>query len=185
MSRSIYYVLPDGNTYRSLCNFSVDPGVFLDLGELFRDGNAIGDAWDPPEVYLYEEAGEDAKPISQFPSLAGFFVIDRTALDILYPIIEPTVIEVLPLPSVIEGLSVLNIEKVDCIDHSKAQFEYFSSGRIMRVQRFAFIQEKLNGKHIFRLNEEGYSKVFVDDVFKTAVEENGLHGLLFFALDQI
>jgi len=185
LTSSVWYVLPDGDTYRSLSSSGVDPGVFLDLAELFREGNAIGRNWNPPEVHLWQEAGEEGKPIGHFPAFAGFFVVDQEALEILNPVVQSTLIEVLPLPCSISRLFVLNIQKVNCIDHSRAQFEYFSSGRIMRVKRFAFIQASLDGKHLFRLSEESFAKVFADDVFKNAVENNELHGLKFFALDQI
>ena len=184
MNNPVWYVLHDSDTYRSLSNPSVHPRVFLDLAERFRDGKVIGDAWDPPYLYLDEETGEDSKPMGSFPGFSGFFVIGKTALEVLYPIIESTIIEILPLPCSVEGLSVLNIKKVDCIDHSRSRFRYFSSGKIMRVERFAFVQQNLEGKHIFRLEEESFAKVFADDVFKTSVEENELHGLSFFALDQ-
>jgi len=181
----MWYVLPDADTYRSLRSSGVHPGVLLDLAELFRDGKAIGAKWNPPEVQLWEEAGEQAKPMGQFPAFGGFFVIDQTALEILRPVIQSTIIEALPLPCSIEGLSVLNIQRVDCIDHSRAELKYFSSGRIMRVSKFAFVQTNLKGKHLFRLGEESFLKVFADDIFKHAVEKNGLHGLRFFALDQV
>ena len=185
MSHSIWRVISDGNTYRSLDNPSVNPGVFLDLNDMLRDGKAIGETWDPPELYLYDEPGEESKPISNFPCFSGFFVIDKRALENLYPVIESSIIEILPLPSSIEDLSVLNIEMLDCIDHSRSQFKHFSSGRIMRVEKYAFVQRNLIDKHIFRLPEESFTKVFVDDEFKTIVEENELHGLLFYPLDQV
>ena len=125
----MWYVIRDSDTYRSFQNTATDGS--LGLLERFRIGDALGDAWDPPVLRLYDEAGEEAKPISHFPGCAGFFVIDRFALNALYPIIEPTIIEILPLPSPVGDLSVLNLKKVDCIDHSRAQFKYFKSGRIM------------------------------------------------------
>jgi hypothetical protein len=184
LKNSVYRLLPDSNSYRTLGNPSVHPKVLIELDELFRDGKQIGDAWHPPFAYLTEDEGEITKPIGSFPAGPGLFVIDQDALRILLPIIESTIIEILPLPAAITGLSVLNIMKVDCIDHNKSRFKYFPSGRIMRIERFEFVGYKLEGRHIFRLEEESFAKIFADDFFKNAVEENGLQGLLFLPLDQ-
>jgi hypothetical protein len=183
MSSIVWYVIRDSDTYRSLQN--TDPDGSHDLLELFRSGDALGDAWDPPVFRLYDEAGEEAKPVGHFLGCAGLFVVNRFALDILFPIIEPTLIEILPLPSPLGDLSVLNLKKVDCIDHSTAQFKYFKSGRIMRVDKYAFDEDRLHGRHLFRLPAESFTKVFADAIFKTTVEMNGLSGLSFLPLDQI
>jgi hypothetical protein len=177
--------MPDSNIYRSLGNTSIHPRDFINLTEQFRDGKEIGKNWNPPTVNYYNEPSENQRKIGHFPSCSSLFVIDKKALDILYPVINTTIIEILPLPSLVGNLSVLNIAFLDCIDHSKSKFEYFSSGKIMRVEKFALVESNLANKHIFRLKEESFAKVFADDTFKMIVEDNQLDGLVFYAVEHV
>ena len=60
---------------------------------------------------------------------------------------------------------------------NKSEFDYFRSGRIMRVKKFIFIPERIEGKDIIMLN--GWMQVVVSDNFKHVVEENNLIGVTF------
>jgi len=187
MAKRIWKTSPDSGTYRSLDNPAVHPRDDLAMLELFRGGMPVGDRWDPPEYGLFEDPGDSLKPIGDFLGFGGapFLVVNSRALALLHPTVKDDLVEVLPLRSTLGELAVLNIGLVDCLDHSSSKLSYFSSGGIMSIDVYSFIYKRIQRKHIFRLPEEPMSGIFVDDAFKTIVEENRLEGLIFRGLSQV
>ena len=184
---SIWKIMEDPNTYRSLTTPDLSDGEAIDIGALFRSGGALGASWKPVHVELWENGDEAKKPIGDFPCLSGLapLAISARALEVLYPLIKDTV-EVLDLITKppLGKFYALNIFFADCLDHSKSVFVRFDDGRIMRVEKYAFRPHCLEGKHLFRLPEK-WPSVFADDVFKQAVEENGLEGLGFYPVPMV
>jgi hypothetical protein len=78
------------------------------------------------------------------------------------------------------------METIDCLDveHSEG-VERFSDGGVMDVERYCLKTSMLAGKHIFKLPRETLGRLLVDDVFRDAVEKNGLTGLEFVALPTV
>ena len=107
--------------------------------------------------------------------------IDDVALDALSGILSHSKIEILPLICKEKNLYAINVLDVcditDILDMNKSEFDYFRSGRIMRVKKFIFIPERIEGKDIIMLN--GWMQVVVSDNFKHVVEENNLIGVTF------
>ena len=173
-------MVPDPDTYRSLVIFDT-PVAGWEIQEQFRSGESVVDSWTPIPVRLFEEEGEEPKPLGDFPSLfAGVPpVFSKKALDVLTPLIGDS-IEALPLAGVGDDFCVINVEVVDCLDQQRSKYERFeSSGRIAYITRYVFRENCLENKHIFRIPELPLSAVFVSDAFKALVEVNDLQGLIF------
>ena len=178
----IWHIMEDPNNYRSLTTPDLSSDERLDIGALFRSGHALGDKWKPVRVELWENGDEARKPIGHFPCLSGLapLSISAQALKVLSPLIHNQ-IEVLDLITEppLGTFYALNIFFADCLDHTKSVLVRYTDGGIMDVDKYAFRPKCLEGKHLFRLPEV-WTYVFADDVFKQAVEQNGLGGLVFY-----
>ncbi|WP_397376181.1 imm11 family protein [Paenibacillus sp. sptzw28] len=89
--------------------------------------------------------------------------------------------EILPLvhePFAVYAINVLNV--INCIDYSRAEPKKLSSGTLIGFNRFAFHEQLLTGKHIFKIPEMLSTKIFVSDQFKAKVEEHKLTGFAFY-----
>lgn len=148
--------------------------------ELF-DGRPLRDAWTPATVEIDQEAG--SRPASDFPSLLNHVpVFSARALEVLKEILASRG-EVLPLNCVAcEGgpyfaFNVMTV--IDALDLSKSEIKHFSSGRIMRVVRYEFLEDRLGNLPIFKISQLPKSKVFVSDHFVAAIEASKLTGFSF------
>jgi hypothetical protein len=151
----------------------------------FSFGAVLGAKWKPVRVELFEEIGEEKKPVGNFPSMGGStpLAISAHALNILYPLIKDNV-EILDLITSVDKFHALNVFTSSCLDHSRSELERSPDGRVLWVKTYAFQPECLQGKHIFRLPEM-WTYVFVDDIFKEVVERNKLGGLLFYKVSEV
>lgn len=70
----------------------------------------------------------------------------------------------------------LRVKQVDCLDYSRAEFFQFSSGR-RTVDKYAFLEDMLIGKYIFKIPED--TGVYVTQNFVDLVECKGLTGFSF------
>jgi hypothetical protein len=178
--------MEDPNEYRSLTTPWLSSDERLDVGALFRSGNPLGASWKPVRVELWENGDEARKPIGHFPCLSGLapLAISTQGLHVLLPLIQNQVeaLELITEPP-LGKFYALNILFADCLDHSRSVFLRFDDGRIMRVEKYAFRPNCLEGKHLFRLPEK-WPYVFADDVFKQAVERNKLEGLIFYKVPE-
>lgn len=181
MNKAVWRIVPASNMYRSLSQVDF-PGNYLELLEAFKSGGPIDDLWVPLSVHLFEDAGEEAKPLGDFPSLfAGVPpVFSKRAIKVLNPLIGDS-IEVLPLVGLEGNFSVINvIDVIDCLDRQRSEYVRFeNSEKIMYIEHYVFQEDCVENKHIFRIPEEIVSAVFVSDAFKTLVEQNRLEGLIF------
>lgn len=174
---AIWKIIPDPDLYD--CLYLVDASTqyieVFDSG-IFASGKRIGSSWIPIDVYI--EPGE--KP-GEFPSLPGGIplVFSERALRALEPLIS-TSIEALSLGCEAAKLYAINIlDIVDCLDYSRAHLTRFSdSGKIMRIEKFAFYDECVKGHHIFKIPELKVP-IFVSDAFKRTVDNHHLEGLIF------
>jgi hypothetical protein len=133
-----------------------------------------------PELYRDEEGEEEKKPIGDFVQLFGPS-INLKAKEILEPYIGNTV-EFLPLKTDLGTYFTLNVSLVDCLDVSRSELKRFHDGGIMRVERYAFYENRLKDIHLFHIPEIKGSRWFVSNEFKILVEANSLQGLLFYPI---
>lgn len=181
--KQLWTILDNGSEYRSF----VGPFIFqghevdgLEQVKLFNGNKNLLKDWIPPKLRLFRDKGENKKPIANF--MGGFIEIsiDEKALSILKSLIENNV-ELLPLDTEIGTYYGLHVREVDCLDKSRSLVKKFrNSDRVMRVEKYAFLMDKLDGIHIFRVVELGGSRLFVSGEFKKIIEENNLTGLIFY-----
>jgi len=109
----------------------------------------------------------------------GKLSISEKALSILEPIIRNQ-LELLPLETSIGPYFELNVKQLSCLDISKCDVARFkSSGRIMKINKYAFIDETIRGSNIFCSYELRGNTIFVSKLFTDTVESNKLTGVVF------
>jgi hypothetical protein len=142
--------------------------------------------WVAPAAHGFEDNPETE---GDFPSLSNFWrvpVMSRRAWDALRPLIGYCC-EALPIvhPTGSAYFVIHAMETVDCLDLARSEFtRNAATGRVNRVFRYAFRQDLLFGKHIFKLPLQSGGELLVDDGFRRVVEDFGLRGLLFEELQQ-
>ncbi|MFC7443159.1 imm11 family protein [Laceyella putida] len=90
--------------------------------------------------------------------------------------------EILPLIHLEKKYFAIHvINAIDAVDYDRAVVKELPSGFRLEFEKYAFINEKIEGKHIFRiyLDESLMWMVFISDELKKAVESNGLVGFKF------
>jgi hypothetical protein len=156
----------------------------VDLMKISKSGSTFGELWKPIEMEFYggektEVEIERTKPVGDFVQGIVTEAVSAKARHIIEPITMKDV-EFLPLNTEMGFYYELNVKQVDCLDISNSIVKRFeSSGRVMSVIKYRWLEDKLNGINIFRIPELRTSLTFVSDVFKSTVESNNLTGLFF------
>lgn len=72
---------------------------------------------------------------------------------------------------------LVNVKDViDCIDYEKLEYTTIPTGEIFWFDKYAFKEETIKDKNIFKSTEEPLGKAFVSEEFKRLVIENNLTG---------
>lgn len=156
-------------------NLGWDDSVSIDEIRSY-DGRSKKENWKPVRVKrLYD------RNYSNTPSLSSHVpVFDKVAVNTMKSLISKSV-EILPLlceDGEFFAINVINV--IDCIDYDNSSYEMYDHGkRIMCFNKYAFIEEKVKGKHIFKIIDEPRRSPFVSDEFKKLVEESNLTGFKF------
>ncbi|MGB8455800.1 MAG: DUF1629 domain-containing protein [Anaerocolumna sp.] len=165
------------NGFASLSSLDHDKSFEISIN---FDGRRFGSKWNPLEYTKYYEHKE--LPLSDAPfSVPGIPIFSIKAIECLKEVLGKNM-EILPVYIDEQEFYLLNVlEVVDCLDYDKSEIKYFSGEpkRIMKIVKYAFIEQKLNGKNIFRIKEQKRAGLFVTDKFKEAVEKSGLEGFEF------
>ena len=178
MSSTIWEIVPDSNRYNGL--YLANPSErYTEVFDTSKFGNrSLLESWIPP---LVELAHEQDMLDGDFPSLSGGIppVFSGKAASLLRPLFSKN-IELLPLRHGQQELYAVNVYEItDCLDHDHSKVTRFASSEgIMRIDSYAFKENCLEDRHIFRLPELR-ARIFVSDRFKETVESNGLRGLDF------
>src|SRR6516164_7488737 len=147
---SVYLYRPEADEYKSLRV----PGRLFDL---FDKKQPLAPTWRPLRVEGFHE--DIGRPMGDFPSsTSNMPILSARAWEVLKPLIGAEV-EELPIlvdSTVYYAIHVLDV--VDCLDYVHSQVERFSNGRMMMVTKYAFIEERIKGKHMFQL-PENYNSV--------------------------
>ena len=174
----IYEVVPNSDVYDALyCNDDSEYRLILRFfGYYPYHQDKSPKVWKPITVKI-----DPRHKKGDFPSLCPFLVFSSRARKVLQPLIG-NYVEFLPLKleGDLEQYAIAKIkQRTDCLDYSRAEFKRFpSSGRVMRVVKYAFKQGSLENKQFFNIPEQK-ARFFVSDKFKTCVESNNLEGLIF------
>ncbi|MBA4602064.1 imm11 family protein [Thermoactinomyces mirandus] len=148
------------------------------LADLLLQTSPLIDKWNNVEVLTIDE-GKDSDsphfwdcPVPVFSERAYYTVQDflrnkAEALSLNHP------------EKIFYAIHVLNA--IDAVDYQKAIIKQLDTGFRVGFEKYAFIEEKVEDEHIFRifLDDRIRSAVFVSDEFKKAVESDGLAGFQF------
>src|SRR5579884_1033891 len=143
--------------------------------------------WTPIVFHGFEDNPPDE---GDFPSLSDFWdipVLSQRAWDTLHPLIDYCC-EALPIihPTGKPFYIIHVMETIDCLDEARSEITRNPvTNRVSRIFRYALKTNRLRGKHIFKLPRESGAELLVDDVFRKAVEDNDLKGLIFKELPRI
>lgn len=173
----VYELYPLSNDFQLLTYKNQrDSAKLIDL----FDGSSISATWTPIELQVLTEERNQCRPVGDFPcNLCSALVLSSRAVGALRDLLESSG-ELLPVVAERGTYSLFNVTRVvDALDKVKSEFVYFTSGRIMRAKKYAFIEDSLRDVAIFKLPEFRKGRVFVNDVFVDRVGEAGLLGFGF------
>lgn len=140
------------------------------------DGQRKMKDWYPVQVKrMYD------REFSNTPGLSPHIpVFDEKAISILSDLVIGNA-EMLPLDCKDGKFYAVNVFNVlDCIDYEKAVYKTFRDGkRIMKFTKYAFIEKKIEGVHLFKIKDEPLKRPFVSDEFRKRVFDNNLLGFRF------
>lgn len=164
----IYKLEFDSNNYES---FNVIKDGNIDFPHLFN-GESILANWTPFE--LTRCYGNRKMPDAANLCIPLLF---KKALDSIFPLIKNDV-EVLPFSFEGETLFGINVLSVlDSLDRERSDLVMFpNSQKILDIKKYAFYDEVVRGKNIFKISDKKYGYIFVSEAFYKAIEENGLEG---------
>ncbi|SEM83736.1 imm11 family protein [Lihuaxuella thermophila] len=148
----------------------------LDRFEQF--GQPLEHDWKPIEMFVPDAKKE--LPKSDFPNfLTDVPIFNQNAKNAFYELLRPNG-EFLPV--IIEGekhYAFNTINRIDALDEEASDVKRFkSSGRIMKVIKYKFIPEKVQGQVIFKIPQDPGS-VYVSNTFLAKYQEHELTGLMF------
>jgi hypothetical protein len=163
-----------------------NPDVFDGLHPINDDDWDLVKFWGEPIAATWTPVAVKIDPVprkhreqahSDYPSLADPVVTEH-ALTVLRPLIADSV-EILPLAYPHEPLYALNVVRVlDCLDDDRLVYH---EGTTI-IEKYAFKPGSTEGQHIFKIKRL-LSRVFVSEEFKRRVDDAGLLGFHFFAVD--
>ena len=156
----------------------VTTGLFFNF-----DGSESADIWWPrPMERLHKRRRKLGDFISSYDS--GAMILERQAIEKLSPVLGR--IEILPLLCPFGDYRCVNVlGTVDCLDYENSEFSAFDypnpdgTPRVIMFQKYAFIPERLQGSHVFRLANTPKGGLYADDVFVEEVAKHGITGFEF------
>ena len=147
------------------------------LLEAFCDGKSLTDTWKPIPVQVDSSVGGPG----DFPSLDCHApVFSERAWLALEPLVGNSA-EALPLiyPRDRHYFVINVLDLVNCLDDARSEIVRYSDGGISHVRAYTFAVVRTANKHFFKIPETSGPEVLVSDRFISAVESNGLKGLIF------
>lgn len=163
---------PDPDRFHFLIPIDISPQELVELNRRFREAMSI-DNWRSPKLrFEYQAESGD------FPSfMGGIPTFTERAIHVLEPYLRNCVLLDLNVVGESQQSHSLVIPPiVDCLNKDKSQIQYFSSGRVMKVEAYVFSETP---EGIFRIPEEPISRIFVSDNFKLTAERSELKGFVF------
>lgn len=168
----------DVNLYEHVTLVDADNEEWIEFGSKFV-GKSIKDNWTPLKIKLIEHGGKLKK--GDIPYLSpGVPIFSKKAINVLNEYLSKNT-EILPIDFNGDEYSLINvINLLDGIDYKNSVIEYYSDKkRIMAFDKYAFIKEKVENQHIFKIVELPRADVFISDEFRNKVIESGLEGFKF------
>lgn len=142
------------------------------------NGTPIGDDW---KRYRVKRIKDDLSPgttLGDFPTLGAIPVFSERAVLALATLLRGNG-ELLPLDCAEGAYYAFNVTKVvDALNVQDSKVKWSSTGRVMRVEEYAFHADRLTGLTIFKIPEQ-LNRVLVTAVFTEAVYMAELVGFAF------
>lgn len=118
---------------------------------------------------------------SNTPGLSAHIpVFDKNAVDTMKDYLIGNA-EILPIFCEDKEFFIINVTRVlDCIDYQVSEYKTFRDGiRIRRFTKYAFIENKIENVHIFKIKDEPLRSPFVSDAFRRKILDSSLVGFKF------
>ena len=128
-----------------------------------------------PEGYEFSFLPGYLKKNYDVSIMDGFIGLRMKAYDALKDIIEPLG-EFIETKADGEPIVIFNLLTFGQEDLDKCEIEYFE-GSPVDCSKVQFVMDDVKNKPVFKSKLHGGSRLFCTDVFKQAVEDNGLTGL--------
>ena len=143
------------------------------------DGRSLAATWSPVAVSPADTPEDDAQ-LADCTILGTVPLLSDKAVSTLAPL-WGSHCEVLPVTYPRKHLFILNpLVVVDCLDEARSDLERFpSTGRVMLINRYVFVDRLLEGHSIFRIPQLLRAYVFVTESVPQAVAAAGLTGFSF------
>ena len=143
-------------------------------------GEPIGDRWTPLKVEVLRDDENKDRPSSDFPGAgASKPTFSSRALEALQDMLDSNG-ETLPLDCKDGEYWMFNVTRVvDALDEKNCEVKRFSDGGVMRVERYSFKPERIQGLAIFKILQFPCSDIYVTDLFVERVKAAGLTGFKF------
>ena len=170
----IWRLAADVNQY---ANFTSNPKLTHDQMLSF-DGRSKIEHWNPPVLQRIES---DSSPVGDAVGFDMGFLVSENAVS-LFSDLCPKSIEFLPLYYGNTEYYIPNVlGVVDCLDRQKSKCLYSSGSkqRVLMVNKYAFNEDLIDGKCIFRLKDEPFRGPFVTEKIVSAIRSSGLSGFCF------
>ena len=139
--------------------------------------------WVPlPVMRDYSVRDNMTKPLGDRVGIDAYvdpMVLSRRALDVLLPHIG-NLGQVLPLAFEEAEYSFFNVTNVvDALDEQHTDISRLPSGRISKIERYAFKPEAVRDQWLFKIPQQPGGFAFVTDQFVDLVKSSGLTGFKF------
>jgi hypothetical protein len=144
------------------------------------NGNSKRASWVPIPVRLVLKDEGKRLITSDAPWLGSHaLVFRRRVIDVLGTLLRNNG-EILPLNCKSADLSIFNVTNVvDALDERSSDLTRFSSGRLMRVNKYMFYSEVIRGLDLFKIPNLRMSPTFVSERFVNEWTAAGFSGLIF------
>ena len=168
---NVYILDADVNKYRGI--YYKDAEDVVDFNRRF-DGTSVKKNWRGQEEFAFIP---QRLPKGDTPGLSTHIpVFSVRAVAVLADLLEKNG-ELLPTTCDGEDYFVFNVTRViDALDEANCELKRFSSGRIMDIVRYSFVEAKLIGIVIFKLRQDLLGSVYVTDPFVQRVKAAKLKG---------
>lgn len=184
--QQFYEYYPETNSFAGV-GFSVgaaddDNDDSTKVTNLHWNDDPLKAIWIPLSCHGFDD---NPLEVGDFPCVSNYGKIPMMsgqAWKALEPVIG-AVCEALPVnhPFVGDYFLIHVLRTIDALNEDASEVERRSANdsRIRQVIRYAFHEAMIQGIHIFKLPNKQGGGLIVDDVFRKAVEDNGLRGLRF------
>lgn len=142
------------------------------------DGRALRSDWVAPHLNLVtRDDRRQLRAKSDFPGLSGHVLpISERAAEAMRDLWTGAG-ELLPTEVTGARYWLLNVTRViDALDRDISQVARLADGRVMSIEKYAFIGERLDGASIFKLVDEELGWIYFTEEAVSRIRDSGLVG---------